>query len=219
MKKLILAGLFLAGTFAVNAQDENATKAKTLLDELSKKIKGYTSIQVEFSMNLKMQDGSAEDQKGKGTIKGEKYFVEIAGKEVRCDSKKVWTYDPDANECAVTCLDDGETDDSEDLLNPSKMFTFWEEGLKYTYEKESTDGGVKVDEIKLVPKDPKKSKFHTIILKINKEKKQIHSVTVKGKNGDTMTYKITKLTPNVEVKDSDFKFDKSKHPGVTMIDC
>ena len=57
------------------------------------------------------------------------------------------------------------------------------------------------------------------ILKINKEKKQIHSVTVKGKNGDTMTYKITKFTPNVEVKDSDFKFDKSKHPGVTMIDC
>ena len=47
----------------------------------------------------------------------------------------------------------------------------------------------------------------------------IHSVVVKGKNAEVMTYKITKFTPNVSVKDSDFKFDKSKHPGVTMIDC
>lgn len=218
MKKIFLMSFLLVGTL-VNAQDDNAAKAKTLLDELSKKIKGYTSMAIEFTMSLKMADGSSEEEKGKGTIKGEKYFVEMAGKEIRCDSKKVWTYDEEANECAITCLDDEESSKEEDLMNPSKMFTFWEEGLKYTYEKESTDGGVKVDEIKLVPKDPKKSKFHTIILKINKEKKTIHSVTVKGKNGDVMTYKITKFTPNVETKDTDFKFEKSKHPGVTMIDC
>lgn len=217
MKKIFLMSLLLVGTL-VNAQDETA-KAKTLLDELSKKIKGYTSMQIEFSMALKLSDGTSEEEKGKGTVKDEKYFVEMAGKEIRCDSKKVWTYDAEANECAITCLDDEESSKEEDLMNPSKMFTFWEEGLKYTYEKESTDGGVKVDEIKLVPKDPKKSKFHTILLKINKSTKMIHSVTVKGKNGDVMTYKISKFTPNVETKDSDFKFDKTKHPGVTMIDC
>ncbi len=218
MKNLFLAGFLLAGTL-VNAQAvDNTAKAKTLLDALSTKIKAYTSMQIEFSMHLKNGDVD-ETQKGKGTIKGEKYFVEMAGKEIRCDSKKVWTYDPDANECAVTCLDDGEASDDEDLLNPSKMFTFWEEGLKYTYEKETTDGGVKVDEIKLVPKDPKKSKFHTITLRINKETNMIHSVIVKGKNGETMTYKITKFTANPTTKDSDFKFDKSKYPGVTMIDC
>jgi outer membrane lipoprotein-sorting protein len=218
MKKLFLMSLLLVGTL-VNAQDENVTKAKTLLDELSKKIKGYTSMQIEFAMNLKMSDGTTEEEKGKGTVKGEKYFVEMAGKEIRCDGKKAWTYDKDANECAVTCLDDEESSKEEDLMNPSKMFTFWEDGLKYTYEKEATDGGVKVDEIKLVPKDAKKSKFHTIILKINKSTKMIHSVTVKGKNGDVMTYKISKFNSDVTTKDSDFKFDKSKYPGVTMIDC
>lgn len=218
IKKLFLMSLLLVGTL-VNAQDDNTAKAKTQLDELSKKIKAYTSMSIEFTLSLKLSDGTSEEQKGKGTVKGEKYFVEIAEKEIRCDSKKVWTYDPEANECAVTCLDDEESSKEEDLMNPSKMFTFWEEGLKYTYEKESTDGGVKVDEIKLVPKDPKKSKFHTIILKINKSTKMIHSVMVKGKNGDVMTYKISKFTPDVTTKDSDFKFDKSKHPGVTMIDC
>lgn len=216
MKKILFLSLLLISG-SLFAQD-NTQKAKTILDDLSKKVKGYSTMQIEFTMHLKTPDVN-EQQKGKATTKGDKYYVEMAGKQIQSDGKKVWTYDPDANECVVTCLDDEETSDEEDLLNPSKMFSFWEDGLKYTYVQETTDGGVTVHEIKLVPKDPKKSKFSQITLYVNKAKTEIHKVIVKGKNGEVMTYKVSKFTPNVSTEDSDFKFNKSKHPGVTMIDC
>jgi len=53
---------------------------------------------------------------------------------------------------------------------------------------------------------------------VDKAKKQIHSITIVGKEGDDFTYRIIKLTPNPTTKAADFKFDSAKHPDVEVID-
>ena len=69
---------------------------------------------------------------------------------------------------------------------------------------------------KAVSENPKESKYHTLIVKVNKSTPKIHSMTVKTKDGMTLYYTITKLTPNIEVGDSKFKFDPAKNPGVEV---
>lgn len=194
------------------AQDKDP-KAKAVLDEVSKKVKGYTSFSIEFSSNLKTPDGVNENKGGKATIKGDKYIIEAGDQKIISDGKTVWTILVKEKEVYENPMEDN---DDDQLLNPTKIFTLWEKDFKYKWVKEETANGVTLVEINLYPTKPK-SKFHTVIVKVNKSTHDINSVTVKGKDGEVLTYKLTKLTPNVAVSDADFKFDKAKYPGYTVI--
>ncbi|MBX7093371.1 MAG: outer membrane lipoprotein carrier protein LolA [Flavobacteriales bacterium] len=212
MKTSIIAAALLLIGFQSFAQDKDP-KAKAELDEVSKKVKGYTSFSVEFSSNLKTKDGGSENQSGKATIKGNKYIIETGEQKIISDGKTVWTILVKEKEV----YENPAEDDDDELMNPTKMFSIWEKDFKYKWVKEETVNGATLVEIHLFPVSPAKSKFHTVIIKINKATHDVNSVTVKGKEGDVLTYKLVKLTPNVNVNDADFKFDKAKYPGYTVI--
>ena len=74
-------------------------------------------------------------------------------------------------------------------MNPTKLLTIWEKGFKYRFIKD--EGGIQ--EIHLFPTDTKKTKYHTVIVKVDKAKTQVSSVTVKGKSGDVTELIINKL--------------------------
>lgn len=194
------------------AQDKDP-KAKAVLDEVSKKVKGYTSFSVEFSSNLKTTDGVNENHSGKAIIKGDKYIIEAGDQKIISDGKMVWTILIKEKEVYENPIEDG---DDDQLLNPTKMFNLWEKDFKYKWVKEETVSGVTLVEINLYPLKTK-SKFHTVIVKVNKSTNEIHTVIVKGKDGEVLTYKLLKMTANVSVSDADFKFDKAKYPGYTVI--
>lgn len=197
---------------AISAQDKDP-KAKAILDDLSKKMKAYTSFTVEFSSKLeKKSDGVNETQSGKATIKGNKYIVEVGDQKILCDGATTWTIltgDKEVYESKVGA-------DQDDLLDPSKMFSLWEKDFKYKLAKEETVAGSVIAEIHLFPTKAG-SKYHTVIIKIDKTKMEMKSVVVKGKDGEVLTYTLTKLTTNVASNDADFKFDKAKYPGYTVI--
>ncbi|MFP5471898.1 MAG: LolA family protein, partial [Bacteroidia bacterium] len=134
--------------------------------------------------------------------------------EMYSDGVKQWTYLKEDNECYVENLADA----GDDFITPTKLLTIWEQGFKYEFDKETTVGGVVVESIKLYPIDPKKSQFHTVVLNIDKNKKQIQSAIIKAKSGVTITYILTKFETNLEIPDTIFKFDKTKHPGVVVIE-
>ncbi|MFN3343002.1 MAG: LolA family protein [Flavobacteriales bacterium] len=211
MRIIFFLTLFLAGGFSLFAQDKDP-KAKAVLDEVSKKIKGYTSYSVEFSTNLK-KDKVDENYNGKAIIKGDKYIIETKDQKIISDGKTVWTILLKEKEVYENPIDDSGDDE---LLNPTKMFNLWEKDFKYKWIKEEAVGGVTLIEIHLFPTNPSKAKFHTVIVKINKATNEVSSVIVKGKEGDVLTYKLLKLVPNVPINDADFKFDKAKYPGYTI---
>jgi outer membrane lipoprotein-sorting protein len=215
MKTLFITAALIFTGIAGFAQDKDP-KAKAVLDEVSKKIKSYTSFSVEFSSNMKNSGGANENISGKAIIKGNKYIIESGNQKILCDGKTVWTIMHKEKEVYPNPLEEGDAEDQ--LLNPTKMFTIWEKDFKYRWIKEEVVAGVTLVEIHLFPMNPAKSKFHTVIVKINKATNELHTVIVKGKDGDVLTYKLLKLTPNVPVNDADFKFDKAKYPGYTVIE-
>ena len=108
-------------------------------------------------------------------------------------------------------------EDDEESINPSKLMTIWETGFKNKYHKEITLNNDPTHVIYLYPKNPGSVEYHTIILYISKEKNELKKVTMKTKDGTSVTYSLTKFTSNTTIADSKFVFDSKKYPGYNVI--
>lgn len=217
MKKLFTL-LMLASVVAVNAQDKNPTAndpaAKKILDAVSAKFKTYKSPQANFAYKVENAQGKALSiKKGTVVMKGNKYKVVMDGLEIYSDGKTSWNYDKSANEVTVNTVDG-----NGGAMTPQKLLTnFYDKDFYYKYNGEKKDGGKTVQEIELTPTDKNKP-FHKVYLLVNKATSTISSARFLEKTGGRYTYSITSLNGTASVKDSDFIFDKSKHPGVEVVD-
>lgn len=195
--------MLTSGSFT--AQDEE--KAKIILDGLSKEMATFKTIYIEFNSKIK-SEGVNSASSGKAWIKGNKYYYEDNNAQIWNDGEYLWNLELDEGVCYKSDADD------EDGINPSKLLTIWEDGFKYQYyDKGSTEA---IHAIKLFPKEPKESKYHTLIVKVNKAANAIHSMTVKTKDGISLYYSIEKMSSNLEISDSKFMFDNAKHPGIEI---
>ncbi len=203
MKKLFLI-LFSAGSMILNAQDQDP-KAKVILDDLSKITKAHKTITAEYFYTiLNKEKKQIEKQSGKVLVKGQKFKLEIPGNTIVCDGKTLWNHNKDAKEVTIKNFDA----DNDDQLNPSKIFTLYETGYKYKFDKEEKVGAVLCNIIDLYPAvKPEKKKFHAIKLCVDKAKKQIVQVRMLMKDGGTQIYDIKSMKPNVEMADNIFVFD------------
>jgi outer membrane lipoprotein carrier protein len=212
MKKiatLLFSLMFIAVGFT------QADKAKDILDKVSAKTKGYKSIAIDFTLTITGSDMDPIKQNGKAYLEGEKYKVELADQDIYCDGKTITTHLKLDKECFTTPVSENEDGG---MVSPTKLLTIWEKGFTYKYIKETTLDGKAAHHINLFPKDPAKSKFHTVILKVDKETNEIKTVYIKGKDGTNMKYVLTKFEKNGTIPASTFTFDRSKHPDVECYD-
>ncbi len=127
MKKLIFVFLSILLAFGASAQVD--TKAQTLLNELSAKYKKYKSIKAQFAYTLESKASKMKQtQKGVLNLKGNKFKVEVANKEITCDSKTVWTYSSADNEVQINNYNPNENG-----FNPAQIFTMYEKGFSYKF--------------------------------------------------------------------------------------
>jgi outer membrane lipoprotein carrier protein len=203
MKKLFF---ILFATFATSliAQEQDP-KAKVILDDLSKTTKAYKTIAADYVFTIYNKDKKQVDkQSGKIMIKGQKFKLEIPGNTIVCDGTTIWNHNKDAKEVTIKTFDA----DNEDQLNPSKIFTLYETGYKYKFDKEEKVGTVTYNVVDLYPAvKPEKKKFHTIKLYVDKTKKQVGMLKMLMKDGGSQVYEIKSLKPNTEMPDANFTFD------------
>jgi len=211
MKKVFiitLTTLFSLGIFA----QETDVKAKGILDKLSAQTKAYKTIKAEFQFTINNKtEGINESQTGKIQIKGDKYFLSIAGQDVISDGKNIYTILKDAEEVQINSIPD---EDEDDFISPNSIFTLYEDGFKYKYVKE--DKGIHI--INLYPKAAEEKEFHRIALYINKSKNQISKIKIFGKDGSTTVYTIKSFVANAAIPDSKFSFNKTTYPKFEIVD-
>src|ERR1035437_1360591 len=206
--------------FAQMPKEEIDAKAKGILDEVAAKTKTYTSIKTEFTSVMEKQETNikskvTESQTGTLQLKGTKYKLEFKGQTIFCDSKTQWTYIKESNEVQINNAPDPNATDNP---NPVNIFTIYEKGYKYKYEKEDVVNGRKVDIVNLYPLDAAKKAYHTIRLTIDKVKKEIIVVKILNKNGTFNTITVKNFTPNSEMPDTMFTFNKADYKGVEVVD-
>ncbi len=206
----VALSIFLVSFSIAQTAQTHDPKAKVILDAMSKKTKSYTSIKVDFSYTLKNKsEGLNETQNGNLLLKGDKFRLEMAGQHVICDGKTVWTYILDADEVQINNVPEpGESEDA--LVDPTQIFNLYEKNFKYKFIKEETINGKVVQMIDLFPEKANNKSYHTIKMKIDKNKNQMISMEVISKDGNHYTYKLKSFIPNAPAPDNKFKFDVSK---------
>jgi len=212
MKKTVFGAICLMLGFAAQAQYD--PKALEILDAMSKKYKSIPAFEANISYTLTNDvEKINEEFKGKITVKGDKYRLALPEQEVINNGTTVWTYLPDAKEVNIDNFDA----DSDEEINPSKIFDVYKKGFKYLYLQDKTESGVVCEEVDLVP-EKKDAKFFKIKMMINKKDKSLSSFTLFDKSGNRYKYAITKFNPTVKVEDAYFAFDPKKYPGVEIVD-
>lgn len=209
-KKIVFAALFSLGTLsAAFAQyDPNALE---ILEAMSKKYKAIPSFEANLTSTLVNEsEGIKEEFKGKITVKGEKFKLELEDQVIINNGTTVWTYIPSANEVTIDNFDPKSDD-----INPIKIFDIYKKGFKYLYLGDKLEPGN--DEVDLVP-EKKNAQYFKIKMMISKKDRSIQSWTMYDKSGNRYKYIITKFVPNAKADDAFFSFDAKKYPGVQSTD-
>ncbi|MFD0835977.1 outer membrane lipoprotein carrier protein LolA [Mariniflexile aquimaris] len=203
--KNVLALLLIALTINSFAQN----KAKTLLNQVSQKVKSYDNISIEFKYVLEnTAERIKQETKGDVILQGEKYKLNILGVTRLYDGKKLYSISTEDEEITIS----SEKDSEEDAITPSKMLSFYEDGYTYAMDIEQNINGRKIQLVKLTPIDSK-SEIKYILLGIDNQTKHIYNLMQIGKNGTKTTLTVNSFKTNEPLSKSLFTFDANKYKG------
>ncbi|HET8810156.1 MAG TPA: outer membrane lipoprotein carrier protein LolA [Flavobacteriaceae bacterium] len=214
MKNLGIYLLLMCFAFTAQAQSHlqaqkstETNKAKSLLNEVSSKVKSYDNIVIEFEYNLRnLEANIKQETRGKVSLKGDKYRLDLMGTTRLFDGKKIYTIIPEDEEINISTY----SKENDQAITPSKMLTFYENG--YTYEMDIVQNvhGRKIQYVKIVPID-KNSEVEQILLGIDKQTKHIHNLIKTLKDGTQITIKINSFKTNLPLSKTLFVFQESKY--------
>jgi len=209
---LLICSLLLS-TATLHAQDD--ARSKAIVDKLMAKSKTWTSFEADFTSRLQStKDKLDVKQEGNMKVKGKKFRLQLDKNIVINDGTIMHTYSTETNE--VTLSDPAEMDQE---LDPSKLFSQYEQGFKSQFVEEKADAsGTVVQVVKLFPTDASKKPYHTVVLTVDKAKGEPKSIQVLYKDGNVVTYTLKRFAANGTFADALFTFDKAKYPGVEVND-
>lgn len=214
MKRLILISIL--SVFVITVYSQQDAKAKKILEKVTKTTQSYASIEAKFSFEMNnAKEKIQEKSTGSIILKNKKYKLNIPqmGLQVTCDGKTIWTYMVNSNEVNISNLDE----ETEDLMDPSKIFTVYERGFNYKYIGESIDAGVPVYSIDLTPQKST-GDIQKILIVIDKQKMLIRGANMTGKDGNKYNVIVNQFITDGVYNDSDFVFDPKKYKGVEIVD-
>ncbi|TNJ44934.1 outer membrane lipoprotein carrier protein LolA [Tamlana fucoidanivorans] len=194
--------LILTFSLQVFAQND----AKTLLNEVSNKVKGYGNISLEFKYVLEnTAENIKQETKGDVVMAGNKYRLNILGITQLFDGAKLYSISTEDEEVTVSS-----DDDENETIAPSKMLSFYEDG--YTYKLDITQDikGRKIQYVKLTPIDSN-SEIKELFLGIDAQTKHIYNLIQVGINGTKTTLTVNSFETNQPLPKGLFTFDASKY--------
>lgn len=204
MKKLVLI-LSLAQGFSGLAQ--NDSKAESLLNEVSQKIKTYKNISLDFKYELNnISENINQETRGDVVIQGEKYKLNVLGITRIYDGKTLYTISPEDEEVTIS----SDNTDEEGTITPSKMLSFYEDGYTYKMDIIQNVRGRKIQYVKLNPIDTN-SEIKNILLGIDATTKHIYNLIENGKNGTKTTLTVNSFKTDEPISKTLFTFDESKY--------
>jgi len=205
-KKFLLIALLLFFSLSIQAQDK---KAKELLDQVTAKVKSYSTIVIDFKYSLNnAKENINQDSKGNVTMKGNQYILNFMGVTKIFDGKKTYTIVPEDEEITISKVN--EKDDN--AITPSKMLTFFNSGYKYNMDILQNVKGRKIQYIKLVPTSSKDQRKE-VLLGIDIQTKHIYNLIEVGKKGTKTTLTVNSFKTNQPLSKNQFTFAESKYPN------
>ncbi|RWW96694.1 LolA family protein [Flavobacterium cerinum] len=202
-------GIILTLFFTITLEAQNSEKAKALLDQVSSRVKSYENIAVDFRYSLSNPKQNL-NQESKGTVvqKGNMYVLDFMGITRIFDGKRVYNIVPEDEEISISKYND----QKDDNLTPSKIFTFFNSGYKYSWDILQNVKGRKIQYIKLTPTNAKDN-TKEVLMGVDVQTKHIYNLIQTEKDGTKMTITINSFKTNQPLSKNHFTFTESKYPN------
>lgn len=212
--KHIIACLLVITSLSIFAQNKSYSEnsdpeAKKVLQKLQKSIANQDGITATFTLIIQAGDDK-EVQTGEIMQKGEFYRVKNSGNEIICNGEVVWVYIKKQNEVQINDFDE----DDEDIMSPSKIMKIYEHEKDFFYA--ITNEDTRFYQIEFKPRD-QDAEYKKIRLEVKKGNHTLSKVVVFGQDGTRYTFQVNSISKKT-IAPSNFKFTKSKYPGVKVID-
>jgi len=202
MKHLILTLVVL-----LNINSFAQKSGKALLKEVSDKVNSYENISIDFKYVLEnTSENIKQETRGDVVLQGDKYKLNILGVTRLFDGKTLYNISPEDEEVTVST----KKDDDEDIIAPSKMLSFYENGYTSTMDIIQDVKGRKIQYVKLIPIDSN-SDINYILLGIDAQTKHIYNLIQIGKNGTKTTLTVNSFKTNEPLSRTLFTFDANKY--------
>lgn len=205
MKRIPVLIIALLSVFTINAQ--NADKAKTLLNEVSSKVKSYDNMVIDFKYTLEnLEENVNQETRGDVSIKGDKYVLNLMGTTQLFDGEKIYTIIPEDQEINISKYQEEDANN----ITPSKMFTFYEDGYTYKWDITQDVKGRKIQYIKLTPIDSN-ADVKNILLGIDSQTKHIYNLIQTQENGTKITIIVKSFKNNQPLAKNLFTFSEDRY--------
>jgi outer membrane lipoprotein-sorting protein len=208
--------LLISVLITLSVYGQNDQKAKELLEQTSKKMQSHQSLSANFSFTMENAKMNIREQNnGSLLLKGKKYQVNLPdlGMKVFSDGKTVWNFMEDAGQVMLTNVGD----DSQGGIDPSAIFNIYQEGYSFRFVEEKQEGGKTISYVDLFP-DDKNTEFTKIRVGVDKNSLMVNSLVTHGKDGNQYGIYVKDFKTGQPIADSEFVFDKTKHPNVEELD-
>ena len=212
---ILCLGIGLNTSWAQNGQNtlsssaDSDPKAKVILEKMRDKYEGYSSLEANFSINIKFPEEPAETQRINFMKKGTAYRVEMAGNTVISDGKTLWMILERNKEVQINNVPDPADDDV--ILSPASLFSLYEkDNFAYFLVGETTENGKVVQKIEFKPLDSD-ADYSKLRLTVAKGSNEFISAIAFGKDGSRYTVTADKITPNKSMASSLFTFNKADY--------
>ncbi|MGB0455386.1 MAG: LolA family protein [Flavobacteriaceae bacterium] len=200
----LLFALLSLSTIVAQTKDP---KAKQLLSEVNEKVNSYDNIEISFKYVLENEsENIRQETKGKVTLEGDKYVLDILGIQRIFDGKTLYTISSEDEEVTIS----NENSEEENTISPSQLFSFFESGYNYTLDIIQNKMGRKIQYIKLIPIDSE-TEIKYALLGIDIKTKHIYNLIEIGENNTKTTLNVLEFNTNTPLPQSFFKFDASKY--------
>ena len=204
--------LFVCLLIASSTYSQESENAKELLDKVSKKMGAYKNMYIGFSQTLSNKDagineGDEPPIKGVINLQGEKYNLDYLGNTFIYDGKKLYVINNDEKEISIS---DGDLEDSDGFIYPSKLLTFYKEGYNFEMGELKNINGRKIQYVILNPIDSN-SDIIRVELGIDIKTNHIYRLIQIGSNSSKTKFTITKFKSNQPISDKLFTFNKEMY--------
>ena len=199
--------LFVLLSLSTTVAQTKDPKAKQLLSEVNEKVNSYNNIEISFKYILENEsENIRQETKGKVTLEGDKYVLDVLGIQRIFDGKTLYTISSEDEEVTIS----NEYSEEENTISPSQLFSFFESGYNYKLDIIQNKMGRKIQYIKLTPIDSE-TEIKYALLGIDIKTKHIYNLIEIGENNTKTTLNVLEFNTNTPLSQSFFNFDASKY--------
>lgn len=197
--------LLLAAIMAISTS--YGQSAKSLLDDVSSKVKGYDNIKIDFKYTLSnTKENVKQETRGDVTLQGDLYLLHMLGTTNIFDGVHMYVIVPEDEEVTISKYDPNDNK----AITPSKMLTFYEQGYNYKMDIQQNVTGRMIQFVKLIPIDTN-AEIKDILLGIDKQTKHIYKLIQTDANGTQYILTVNSFKTNQTLSKTLFTFDEAKY--------